>query len=67
MVMLGAFFLGVAIIAALFGFGVLRSPYIGTFRIVFYFFLFFFLATLVVGIMQQQSDEGGYNPTTQVR
>ncbi|HJU05385.1 MAG TPA: hypothetical protein VJ692_09555 [Nitrospiraceae bacterium] len=66
MLMLGAILLILAIVAALYGFGVVSSPYVGTFRIVFYFVLAFFLITLVVGIVQQ-SHQGGYDPTTNVR
>ena len=66
MLMLGALLLILAIVSALYGFGIVSSPYVGTFRIVFYFFLIFFLITVVVGIVQQ-SYHGGYDPTTTVR
>ena len=35
------------LVTALYGFGLFDTPYMGTFRIVFYLVLFFFLATLV--------------------
>jgi uncharacterized membrane protein YtjA (UPF0391 family) len=63
---LGAVLLGLVIVAAIFGFGVVSTPFVGTFRIVFYFVLAFFLITLVVGIVQQ-SQYGGYDPTPQGR
>jgi uncharacterized membrane protein YtjA (UPF0391 family) len=64
--MLGAILLILSIVAALYGFGIVSSPYVGTFRIVFYFVLAFFLITLVVGIVQQ-SYHGGYDPTPGAR
>ena len=64
--MLGAILLILAIVAAIYAFGIVSSPYVGTARIVFYFVLVFFLATLVVGIVQQ-SYHGGYDPTPNAR
>ena len=67
MLMLGAFLLVLVIIAAVYGFGAVGSPYVGTFRIAFYFFLAFFLITLAVAIVQQSTYHSGYDPTPQGR
>jgi uncharacterized membrane protein YtjA (UPF0391 family) len=56
---MGLVFLGVAILAAMFGFGMLSTPFQGTARIVFYAFLIMFIGTLVVALSQQYS----YTPT----
>lgn len=61
--LIGTIFLVITVVAALYGFGYLSSPFVGTFRIVFYFFFVFFLIALVVGVMQQP----GYDPTAHGR
>jgi uncharacterized membrane protein YtjA (UPF0391 family) len=63
---LGAIFLAIAILAALFAFGMFTSPYASIFRIVFYFFIIFFVVTLAIGIYEQ-SFYSGYDrdPTSQ--
>ncbi|MGH7233413.1 MAG: DUF1328 domain-containing protein [Nitrospiraceae bacterium] len=66
MLMLGVILLILVIVAAVYAFGIASSPYVGTFRVVFYFFLAFFLITLVVGVVQQ-SYHGGYDPTPTAR
>jgi len=49
------------LVSALYGFGVFDTPYMGTFRIVFYFVLFFFLATLSMSVLSHWDQ--GYDPT----
>jgi uncharacterized membrane protein YtjA (UPF0391 family) len=56
---LGLLFLGIALITAMFAFGMLSTPFQGTARIVFYAFLIMFLGTLLVAVTQQY----GYDPT----
>jgi uncharacterized membrane protein YtjA (UPF0391 family) len=62
MLTLGLVLLGFAIITAVFGFGVLSSPYVGTFRIAFYLFVILFVVVMVVGVQQSYY---GYDPTPQ--
>ena len=49
------------LIGALDGLGLFDTPYMGTFRIVFYFVLFFFLATLSMSVLSHWDQ--GYDPT----
>jgi uncharacterized membrane protein YtjA (UPF0391 family) len=56
---LGLIFLGIAVLAAVFGFGLLETTFQGPARVLFYVFLVMFLGTLVVALTQQY----GYDPT----
>jgi uncharacterized membrane protein YtjA (UPF0391 family) len=62
MLMLSVLLLIIAIVMGIYAFGLASTPYVGTFRILFYFFVIFFVVTVVVGLMQP-SYYGGYDPT----
>lgn len=55
----GLIFLGIAILTAIFGFGLLETTFQAPARILFYVFLIMFISTLVVALTQHY----GYDPT----
>lgn len=55
----GLIFLGIAILTAIFGFGLLETTFLGPARSLFYVFLIMFISTLVVALTQHY----GYDPT----
>jgi uncharacterized membrane protein YtjA (UPF0391 family) len=55
----GLIFLGIAILTAMFGFGLLETTFQGPARILFYVFLIMLLSTLVVALTQHYD----YDPT----
>jgi len=55
----GFILLGMVMLAAVFGFGLLETTFQGAARILFYVFLIMFIGTLVVALTQQY----GYDPT----
>ena len=55
----GLLLLGVVILTALLGFGVLETTFQGPARVLFYVLLIIFIGTLVVAVTQQY----GYDPT----
>lgn len=61
MLMLSIILLLIALVAALFAFGLFSSPYTGTFKVVFYFSLILFLATIAGGLIWGAGH--GYDPT----
>jgi len=65
MMIVGLILAVVLVLTALYGFGVLRTPYTSTFRVAFYFLLIFFVVTIVVGAITQSYY--GYDPTPQGR
>lgn len=52
-----------ALVAAVFGFGLLHAPVIGPARMIFYFSIFLAVAILAVDLLQQQQAE--VNPVIQ--
>jgi uncharacterized membrane protein YtjA (UPF0391 family) len=56
----GLVFLGIALITALFGFGLLDSSFKGPARILFYVFLLMFVGALLMAVVTQQYS---YDPT----
>ena len=55
----GLVFLAMMTLTAMFGFGMLRTSFQGTARILFYGFVILFIGVLVVAVTQQY----GYDPT----
>lgn len=53
MLTLGFILLGIAVILAILGFGMISSPVVGTARIAFYFILVLSLAFIIYGSFQQ--------------
>lgn len=66
MFMFGGVLLIISVIVALYAFGVITTPYVGTYRMVFYFLLALIAITVIVGIFQS-SQFGGYDPTPRGR
>jgi uncharacterized membrane protein YtjA (UPF0391 family) len=56
---IGLILLGVVILTAMFGFGLLETTFQGAARVLFYVLLIMFIGTLVVALTQQY----GYDPT----
>jgi hypothetical protein len=51
-------FLGIAVLAGLFGFGVIPSPYLDEFRLVFFAFGTLFVPALLVALVRIEDEHG---------